>query len=313
LYNVTKINGALSGVCGTDEGITTEQDTLALNAAIVQNTSNWLAINGKVKYVDTTPVQLTYLNITGNISGDSHSPFIKLNTAVGSDIGWGTSFMRAGSNRVAFWALSNEIVRFNSTGLNQFAGGTNILYANIQSLNSVSCDVKSYTNGTLYCGTDATGAGGGTVANVALTEWKNITTQYYNTTSTTPLEITQLRTGLIANKEYVVRCIMLYQGNLTTVAGELRVNATGTFNHISQALETTTSTTARYQVSSRTANIASASTATQAVNTPTPYYYNAVFNTTTGGTLYFWWYHETASATTYNQLEKGAECEWKYY
>jgi hypothetical protein len=146
-----------------------------------------------------------------------------------------------------------------------------------------------------------------------ITKWKNITRNYYNTTTTTPLEITELRTQLQANKEYGINCFFLYQGNLTTIAGELRVNATGTFNHISQALETTTSTTARYQVSSRTSNLASAATATQTVNTPTPYYYNAVLNTTTGGTLYFWWYHETASATTYNQIEKGATCEVEFY
>jgi hypothetical protein len=31
----------------------------------------------------------------------------------------------------------------------------------VMGLNVASCDVKTYTNGTLYCGTDATGAGGG--------------------------------------------------------------------------------------------------------------------------------------------------------
>jgi hypothetical protein len=41
------------------------------------------------------------------------------------------------------------------------AAYTNISNLILASATAASCDLKSYTNGTVYCGTDATGAGSG--------------------------------------------------------------------------------------------------------------------------------------------------------
>jgi hypothetical protein len=51
----------------------------------------------------------------------------------------------------------------------------------VTSLSAVSCDVKSYTNGLLYCGTDATGAGG---TNDWKVLWSGTTGQVVTPTST---------------------------------------------------------------------------------------------------------------------------------
>jgi hypothetical protein len=57
----------------------------------------------------------------------------------------------------------------------QVNGTANVTYLTIASATAASCDLKAYTNGTVYCGSDATGSGGDGTAG-----WTNTTT----TTST---------------------------------------------------------------------------------------------------------------------------------
>ena len=65
----------------------------------------------------------------------------------------------------------------SSTGTTMFQIGSNASVT-IASLTASACDVKSTTGGSLYCGTDATGAGSGNAA------WTIGSGLIYNATST---------------------------------------------------------------------------------------------------------------------------------
>jgi hypothetical protein len=85
----------------------------------------------------------------------------------------------------------------------------------VMGLNVASCDVKTYTNGTLYCGTDATGAGGGG-ANV----------------STTTCSGTQ-KVSAVNNATGVVTCSADTDTDTFNTTAEMRTainNTPGTFN-----------------------------------------------------------------------------------
>jgi hypothetical protein len=89
----------------------------------------------------------------------------------------------------------------------------------IGDLNAASCDVKAYTNGTLYCGTDATGAAGGIV------EWINRSTNNTHEVSGTTLSMIEaLNTTLSANSNYTFKCMLTFSTNISTTGISIAMN-----------------------------------------------------------------------------------------
>lgn len=184
-----------------------------------------------------------------------------------------------------------------------FTNSTHILGdLKVTSLSAANCDVKSYQNGTLYCGTDNSGGSDPSA-------WTNYTKVRYNATTTTPSAITEFSTPLTAGLVYSINCNLIYVGNTTVTSGRLKANATGTFTHIYHSCETSTSGTARYQQGSISANLACDSTASIGNNLATPMHYQASINSSSGGVFNMYWLSEAAGA--WNLLQQGSYCEFK--
>jgi hypothetical protein len=182
LYNVTKINGLLSGLCGTDEGITTEQDTLALSAAIVQNTSTWLAINARTQYPGISNFTLaqfqtqnttiwTAINARTEYPGISNftlANFQAQNTTIWAAIqATGISNFTLGQYQVqntSLWtAINSKALPFANSSTQ--CSGTDKL-TNITSLNGLITGI---------CSADQTGGGGATNYAILIDQTRNIT------------------------------------------------------------------------------------------------------------------------------------------
>jgi hypothetical protein len=181
LYNVTKINGALSGLCGTDEGITTEQDLIALSAAVVQNTSTWLAINARTLYPGISNFTLTQFQTQNDsiwtainartlypgISNFTLAQFQAQNTTIWSAIqATGISNFTLGQFQVqntSLWtAINSKALPFANSSTQ--CSGTDKL-TNITSLNGLITGI---------CSADQTG-GGSPASYSLLSSFQNIT------------------------------------------------------------------------------------------------------------------------------------------
>ena len=86
----------------------------------------------------------------------------------------------------------------------------------VSTLNSASCDVKSSTNGTVYCGTDATGTGGSTsITNRTLVNYVTTNNMYNQTVITIPIS---------ANYNYSVYCALHVRGAAAATGVKLNIS-----------------------------------------------------------------------------------------
>jgi hypothetical protein len=131
-------------------------------------------------------------------------------------------------------------IYFNSTNAT-FSGDLNASKTiSSPTLAVSSCDVKAHSgNGTIYCGTDVTGSGGG------LTEWINKTIANVNTTNNVAYSnLTGLRTTLSANTNYSVDCVIIDRSSIATTGIQLRINSSGTPTEVTWVFGSTISATA---------------------------------------------------------------------
>lgn len=246
LMNITLTNTSLSGVCAADqtggvggsdgtggwENSTTNTNT-TLHVQVLNNYLNvtntgqanlWLqGTSAKVTYTETDSDDWTMLLSGGDF-------FFKQETAASK------SFNVRGSDNIDRLKvnLQNSLVVVNNS-------------LQVTGLNSASCDVKAYTNGTLYCGTDVTASSG----------WTNYTTTEYATTSNTIYVVmTNLTASLEANSRYLITCEFLTYSAAATTGERLQVNLSGTptTSHWSYNSQVSATTRTSYQGTSASTN-----------------------------------------------------------
>ena len=87
-------------------------------------------------------------------------------------------------------------------------------------LTAASCDVKAYTNGSLYCGTDATGAASGSAPNYNFLVLQQATRSFKGLVTT---NLTGLNFTLYAGNLYKYSFTILFTSNDTTNGGRFGV------------------------------------------------------------------------------------------
>jgi hypothetical protein len=154
-----------------------DANTPSARMMFIKNTTSGTVTSGDAGHI----IQFRGDDASGNIGNYGQIASIISNATAGSvttDISfWTVSNTNIGTTSEAMRLQGKNLGIGTTTPTNklQVNGTTNTTNLIVASLTSASCDVKSYTNGTLYCGSDATGsAADGTGG------WTNTTT----TTST---------------------------------------------------------------------------------------------------------------------------------
>jgi len=146
-------NFSVTGSTGdtTIKGLTNVTNTIIVRNISFQNTSD-AVLNG------------LYMNPTGNainVIGQLYAnTILSSGAALYTD---GDLYTRGSGGDIWLGASSqsnaNVSLTPSSIQLRGSAGGINTTYLTVQNLNSgASCDLKAYTNGTIYCGTDSGGS-----------------------------------------------------------------------------------------------------------------------------------------------------------
>jgi hypothetical protein len=137
--------------------------------------------------------------------------------------GGGLDFITTGSGtggHITFNPTNNVGIKTTSpTSTLQVIGTTNTTYLTIASATAASCDLKAFTNGTVYCGTDATGSGGDGTGG-----WTNTTT----TTSTSLNVSVDSGTLFVDSSNNRVGIGITEIGKTFEVAGEILARQTST-------------------------------------------------------------------------------------
>lgn len=171
LYNVSILNGQLTGICaadstggGGDTGGWTNTTTQTRTALEVNITNSLIIKNISFQNTSNSILNGLYMNPTGsaiNVIGQLYAnTILSSGTALYTD---GDLYTRGSGGDIWLGASSqsnaNVSLTPSSIQLRGSAGGINTTYLTVQNLNTgASCDLKAYTNGTVYCGTDSGGS-----------------------------------------------------------------------------------------------------------------------------------------------------------
>jgi hypothetical protein len=241
---------------------------------------------------------------TGNVSSTAASGYIPqmqtntlLNSSniyqLGNSIGIGTTAPNFTLHVIGNINATDGL--YSSNGL--YVKGTTIFGL----LTAASCDVKSYTNGTLYCGTDATGSGS------SMTLYPINGTNTISTIATT-LNIFSL--NITANKIYDLDCDLFAISGATTTGTRINTTCTTTTNPltVNLTLAGATSATAMSTVNMNGCGGAGiATTGVTSATIPTAIVLKGKIsgNTTTNSILNITFGAEVAASTT---LAEGSSC-----
>lgn len=183
-----------------------------------------------------------------------------------------------------------------------FANGTlRVLDFSVGTLTTADCDVKANTNGTLYCGTDATGAGG-----TSATGWvhsrvsSNVTTTFSNLTD---------MTVVLATGTWLMDCNIIDNSTIATTGHTYNMTFNTSTAQTYIALDSPVSATAHLGIQCvSTTYCQFADTGANAVTTPSMTFIHGLINTTTSTRITMSFRSEVLSS--YASVLPGSSCTY---
>lgn len=178
VINITLFNGTTYTTNFTDsEGNNNYPTAVDLNNNTATNLSVTISRNGLADIFDS--LDLTFLDFRYTLQSVFNSENTSIWTAINSKYDSSNGNSLASNDTNINSKLSSAIINFTNDNTSQYnslilkvQNGTNVNFTNLTISNFsgvINCDVKANsTNGLLYCGTDATGGGGGNPFNQSL-------------------------------------------------------------------------------------------------------------------------------------------------
>jgi hypothetical protein len=174
----------------TDNRLDTLEGAGYITNATMNKTVNWSNVINSPSFITNATMNKSVR--CQDIYGSPDSDFCTDSTGVGGGV----------------WSLNQSL---NTTDNAQF-NMLNVSVATVRSLTAASCDVKANTNGTIYCGTDATGSGSSSSpVSYAKLGADLLSKKGIPTTNATGLNFT-----LYASNYYQLSCNVIFTVNDTT-------------------------------------------------------------------------------------------------